>query len=157
MLKHLAASLVQRVPFVRALIRRGVARWGKPGVAAVIVHDDRVLLFKHVFWTAARWGLPGGGIEPGEDPAEAVRREVREECGLEIEIVRQLVPSPPRTTHFLCRLREAGGSASALQRLSFEILAAEWFLPEQLPDDVLPSHERAIAAVFAARPPQSEP
>lgn len=31
------------------------------------------------------WGLPGGGMEPGEALEETARREVREECGLEIE------------------------------------------------------------------------
>ena len=150
MLKHLAASLVRRVPLVRAMIRFGVARWGKPGVAAVIVHDRRVLLFRHVFWTAARWGLPGGGIERGEDAETAIRREVREECGLEIEIVRRLENSPTGAVHFLCAAPDRR-TGQRLPHLSFEILSAEWFAPDRLPHGVLPSHQRAIEAAFQPR------
>ncbi len=49
---------------------------------AVITDDeDRVLLAR---WTEGRrvaWTMPGGGLEPGEDPEVAVRREVKEETG----------------------------------------------------------------------------
>ncbi len=53
-----------------------------PGVAAVI-HDDhgRVLVLRTVHGT---WSLPAGAIDPGETPREAVVRETREECGLEV-------------------------------------------------------------------------
>jgi 8-oxo-dGTP pyrophosphatase MutT (NUDIX family) len=35
-----------------------------------------------------RWGLPAGAVDPGEGPAEAVVREVREETGLEVRATR---------------------------------------------------------------------
>jgi ADP-ribose pyrophosphatase YjhB (NUDIX family) len=50
---------------------------------AVVVQDGRLLL---VHWNEGGrhgWTLPGGGIDPGEDPSDAAVREVREETGLD--------------------------------------------------------------------------
>ena len=58
---------------------------------AVIVDDHDRLLLAH--WNEGRraaWTMPGGGLEPGEDPESAARREVKEETGYRVEIYRLL-------------------------------------------------------------------
>src|SRR5258708_35971612 len=53
------------------------------GVAAFICNDQgEVLLQRRT--DNNQWGLPGGAMEPGEEPADAVIREVWEETGLEV-------------------------------------------------------------------------
>lgn len=62
------------------------ARWTRPmtmGVRAIVIdEEDRILLVKHSY--VPGWHLPGGAVEPGETTIDAVRRETREECGIEI-------------------------------------------------------------------------
>ncbi|MFJ4869661.1 NUDIX hydrolase [Streptomyces sp. NPDC088757] len=58
---------------------------------AVCVEDGRVLLARHVSPEgASTWTLPGGGVEHGEDPFDAVVREVAEETGLDAVVERLL-------------------------------------------------------------------
>lgn len=154
--KRLVAEVIRRSSLARKVLRSAASRAPAAGVAGVIVHEGHVLLFEHVFWTAARWGLPGGRLKEGEDPATGLRREVREECGLEIEVVDRLNSSAETgATHFLCRPVSVpewlASPPSGEPHLSFEILEARLFTPDQLPEELLPSHRRAIAAALGAR------
>lgn len=57
------------------------------GVAAVVLRGDEVLLVQRGREPGkGSWGLPGGVLELGETLADGVRREVREECGIEVEV-----------------------------------------------------------------------
>lgn len=60
---------------------------------AAIIRDHRILLVKHREDKSGRtyWIIPGGGIEPGETEEDCLRREMREETGLEIRVVRLLL------------------------------------------------------------------
>jgi mutator protein MutT len=61
-----------------------------PCVGAIIVDErGRLLLVRRANPPAAgQWSLPGGRIEPGETPSQAVAREVREETGLIVDVGR---------------------------------------------------------------------
>lgn len=50
--------------------------------ALIIDPADRVLLVRFEFADATVWALPGGGVEPDEDPMDALHRELDEELGL---------------------------------------------------------------------------
>ena len=57
-----------------------------PSVSALIRDDDgRILFVQHV---EGRWQLPGGAVDPGERPAEAMQRECLEEAGITVEPIR---------------------------------------------------------------------
>jgi ADP-ribose pyrophosphatase YjhB (NUDIX family) len=53
--------------------------------AIILNEQGQLLLNEHTYRRQHPWGLPGGGIHFSEEPAEAVRRELKEETGLSME------------------------------------------------------------------------
>jgi ADP-ribose pyrophosphatase YjhB (NUDIX family) len=58
-----------------------------------IIREGHILLIQHRFHGNGHsyWLIPGGGLEPGESEVECVRREMREETGLEVAVERLLL------------------------------------------------------------------
>lgn len=61
----------------------------RPGAYAVIMHGDQVLLTEQSR-PAVEIQLPGGGIDPGEGPIQALHREIFEETGWRVTVERKL-------------------------------------------------------------------
>lgn len=107
-------------------------------VSGIVFNSDRseVLLIERC--DVPVWVLPGGGIDPGETPENAVCRELHEETGYRVEIVRKIAEYLPinrltQLTHFYeCRI--VGGAATT----SNESRAVQFFplknFPRRMPD-----------------------
>lgn len=109
--------------------------------AIILDETSRVLLCHRTDRDA--WNLPGGGVEAGETPWDAVIREVSEEVGLEVRVERLLgvysVPAHPALV-FSFRCERTGGAL----RLSNEADDIQWFHPDALPATTLPRHVERI-------------
>ena len=118
--------------------------------ACAIVFDNQGRLLLHQRTDNNRWALPGGAVEIGETADQAVVREVREETGYAVEVVRLVgVYSDPRHT----TIRYPDGNVNSYVALAFECRviggsptlndeasAIDWFDPQALPEQFNPGH-----------------
>jgi mutator protein MutT len=119
------------------------------GVGAVIVHQGRVLLVRRATEPLkGEWSVPGGALELGEKLRDGVRREVREETGLEVEPGEVLevfdslfTDAEGRTQYhyvlidYLCRLL-AGEAAAASDVSEVRWVTAEELAKMELRDSI---------------------
>src|SRR5436309_4033245 len=92
MLKDFVGALWRFTPrrLRRRAVRAGQRRFTVTAGAFIFDDEGRILLLEHVFRPDSAWGIPGGFLGDGEQPEEALRRELREEVGVELENVELL-------------------------------------------------------------------
>jgi len=145
MLSKLLGAIWRHLP---AFVRRnaGTATQSRftVTVGAVLFDEaERILLLDHVFRTRAGWGLPGGFLMKGENPEDALRRELREEVAIEIANVKVIFTrtlSQLKQVEIYFRARVIGDPKPS----SFEIKSAQWFALDQLPPDLSNDQRRLI-------------
>ena len=141
--------------------RPGVVRESRVGVYAVIRDGESVLLsrFAPGGEVGGRWMLPGGGVEFGESPAQALVREVYEETGLHV-VLTALLDTSSAVREFeragrqvaahhiriLYRAEVTGGTLGVTE-IGGSTDAARWWPAEEItPDAPLTVYTRAALA-----------
>ncbi len=133
-------------PFLRMRAIRATQQKFTVSVAAVITdHEKKVLLLDHVLRPFYNWGLPGGFMEPNEQPEAAIRRELAEETGLELKNIKMIrVRTVARHVEILFRAESVGIAAVK----SREINALGWFTFAEMPDKISAAQRALIENVL---------
>lgn len=158
-MSRMALSTIRRAcePLIRRVLHGywRLSRGMTLGVrAAVIDGEGRVLLIKHSY--VEGWHFPGGGVEPGETIETALRRELREEGGIELS-------GPPllhgvyfnshvsRRDHVALYVVRAFRQVAA-PKPNFEITDHGFFARGELPDDTTTGTRARLAEIFDGQP-----
>ena len=162
MLEH-AESAAARLPTParRRVLRIGyfalqcwwmVRRPHTAGVKVVLRRGDDVLLVRHTYGRRSEWDLPGGFLNDGEAPQEAVLRELSEEVGLRaqrpVALGALLVRSSGRRDTVHCFAADADGDGPALTVDEGEIAQARWFAHDALPPQTSTYTRRMVARAY---------
>ena len=114
------------------------------GISALIFNDRReILLFKHTYRNDFPWSFPGGYFKKHEDPDEAMKREIYEESGFEINILKVLEVA---RSHEMARfevLYQAELIGEPVFVPSVEVTEARFFPLDEFPE-MLPEHKAII-------------
>jgi ADP-ribose pyrophosphatase YjhB (NUDIX family) len=124
--------------------------------APLVVHQGVVLSERGVLLAVRGdlrgWELPGGNAHPGESEPEAVRREIREETGVRVEVQAHVgdwvrTGFRPHVAR-IWRCRAVGGSPAPGE----ETLRVAWFDPAALPDTLFPWYREPLEVALARLP-----
>ncbi len=125
-----------------------------PAVIVQITRGDQILLARNANFRGGFYSVLAGFVEPGETLEGTVRREIREEVGLEVEAIRYFASQSwpfPNSLMLGFTAQWASGEITVDPR---ELAAADWFSASALPDiPPPPSIARALIDDFIRQHP----
>lgn len=161
LLHRLLLQVYRRLPvgFRRRIVRAVSPSFTVGAMCFIERPDGALLLVRHSY--RERWGVPGGLLQRGEHVEEGAQREVREEVGVEIELLGEpavVVDAGPQRVDVIFRARLApGADPAALRSGSAEIVEARWFAPDQLPELQFETAGALVALARVATTPGQRP
>jgi len=147
MLLELSGKFWKVIPYwLRAFMTRRLQTTFTSSAAGIVVNGKgEVLLLDHLLRPASGWGIPGGFLEYGEQADEAVRREIREECGIEISDIR-LYRVRTLKRHIEIIFTAKGEGEPRIQ--SKEIRDGRWFAIDAMPGEMSLQQQFMIRAAL---------
>jgi ADP-ribose pyrophosphatase YjhB (NUDIX family) len=123
-----------------------------PGVQGILERDGRVLLARRAHDPRkGHWDIPGGFVDEAEHPLDALRREFREETGLDVEpagfLRIDIEPYDHRHVFSVTWIVHAGGEPVAAD----DVEELRWFGPDELPEEMAFPGQEQVLRVWAAR------
>lgn len=137
----------------------------KVAVIGLVIYQRQVLLVQRAINPEkGKWALPGGYMDAGEMPQEALRRELIEEVNLAVHVTELLTIFPMITSRVQGANSQTGNRQSAGIVLAFQaevadpaattlicdddVSAAGWFSPQQVPQDLAFRSTRQLLAAW---------
>jgi A/G-specific adenine glycosylase len=123
--------------------------------AGIVWRRGRILLCKrpaHVM-LGGLWEFPGGKIDPGETPEQCIRRELKEECDLDVRVGKHLVDVTHTYSHLRVTLRcyHCQSPRGRVRRIGCDDF--RWVRPEEIAAFPLPKADvRILEALAEPRP-----
>ncbi len=150
MWKKIVGRAWRKTPyFIKSYAIRTTQRKFTASVGAVIVNrQGKVLLLEHVLRPASGWGIPGGFMNRNEQPAEAIRREIREEVGLELENV-ELFSVRTINRHIEILFRASADGEGSIK--SIEINKIGWFTISEIPPEMSRTQKQIVRRVLGVK------
>ncbi|HEX7130466.1 MAG TPA: NAD(+) diphosphatase [Rhodanobacteraceae bacterium] len=107
-----------------------------PAIIVIVEHDDACLLGRQALWRPHQYSTLAGFVEPGESLEDAVRREVREEAGVEVLDCDYHSSQPWPFPASLMLGFTAVARAREIRLADGELEDARWFTAKQIVDGV---------------------
>ena len=105
-----------------------------PAIIVAVTREDQILLAHSTRFPPNRYSVIAGFVEPGETLEECVRRELKEEVGVEVYNITYFGSQPWSFPDSLMVAFTAQCSAETITIDNQEIMAADWFSAHNLPD-----------------------
>jgi len=134
---------------MRARLVRSVQTSFTVSAAAIVTNEEgKVLLLNHVLRPDSGWGYPGGFVNKGEQAEDAIRREVREETGIDLD---KLELHDVRNSGTHIEILFVAKSVGEPEVRSREIIELGWFGIDDFPQEMPRRQQEQIRKTLSRR------